>query len=112
MGEGNTFQKTRSVFRLFGKNPQQNHLQFFPGIIAKDGIILQNLRGPHLTKRKSQEPGYELPINGETNVLVRDREPRNQENLVQWKNQCKLLDNLGPTVDGVPWDEADKKIRS
>ena len=57
-------------------------------------------------------PGYELPMNGETNVQIRDRELRNQEKRVQWENQCQLLDKLGPTVDGVLWEEADMKIRS
>ena len=28
-----------------------------------------------------------------------------------WENQCAHLDNLGPTVDGGPWEEADIKCR-
>ena len=45
-------------------------------------------------------------------MQIRDHELCNQEKLVQWENQCQLLDNIGPTVDGVPWEEADMKIRS
>ena len=61
--------------------------------------------------RKPQEPGYELPIEGETDKQVRDRNLRNQEKRVAWENQCQHLDNLGPTVDGIPWEEADIKCR-
>ena len=84
--------------------------QFFLRIIAKDGIKSQNLLGPQPQFRKPQEAGYELPITGETNVQGRDRELRNQEERLQWENQCQLLDNLGPTADGVPWEEAVSKL--
>ena len=62
--------------------------------------------------RPPQEPGYELPIDDETNVQIRDCNLRNQEKKVTWENQCAHLDNLGPTVNAVPWDKADIKIRS
>ena len=84
--------------------------QFFLRIIAKDGIKSQNLLGPQPQFRKPQEAGYELPITGETNVQGRDRELRNQEERLQCENQCQLLDNLGPTADGVPWEEAVSKL--
>ena len=86
--------------------------QLFLGIIAKDGIDLSKLLRNPPAIRRPQEPGYELPIEGETNIQIRDRNLRNQEKKVTWKNQCAQLDGLGPTVDGVPWDEADIKCRS
>ena len=61
---------------------------------------------------KPQEPGYELSIKGQTDKQIRDRNLRNQDKRVAWKNQRKHLDNLGPTVDGIPWEEADIKCRS
>ena len=82
--------------------------QLYIGIVAKDGINLQKLlRDPPLF-RKPQELGYKLPIEG----VTRDRNIRNQEKKIQWENQCNQLDNLGPTVNGTLWEEADMKIRS
>ena len=69
-----------------------------------------NTRSTHSTK--PQEPGYELPIERETQSQTRDRNIRNQEKKIQWDNQCAQLDNLGPTVDRIPWEEADIKVRS
>ena len=84
--------------------------QLFLGIIAKDGIDLSKLLRNPPAIRRPQEPGYELPIEGETNVQIRDRNLRNQEKKATWENQCAQLDSLGPTVDGVPW--VDIKCRS
>ena len=86
--------------------------QLYLGIVAKDGINLQKLLRDPPAVRKPQEPGYELPIEGETQAQTRDRNIRNQEKKIQWDNQCAQLDNLGPTVDGTPWEEADIKVRS
>ena len=83
--------------------------QLFLGIIAKDGINLQKISHDLPPIQKPQEPGNELPIEGETNTHIRDRNLRNQEKRVVWENQCAHLDSLGPTVDGV---EADIKCRS
>ena len=86
--------------------------QLFLGIIAKDGMNLNKLLRNPPAIRKPQEPGYELNIEGETDKQIRDRNLRNQEKRVAWENQCQHLDNLGPTVDGIPWEEADIKCRS
>ena len=88
------------------------NLHLFLGIIAKDDIDLAKLIRDPPAIRRPQEPGYELPIEVETNVQIRDRNLRNQEKKVTWKNQSAHLDNLGSTVDGVPSDEADIKCRS
>ena len=84
--------------------------QLFLGIVAKDGVNLKKLLLPSI--RKPQEPGYELPVEGETGKQMRDRNLRNQEKRVAWENQCQRLDNLGPTVDKIPWEEVDNKCRS
>ena len=86
--------------------------QLYLGIVAKDGINLQKLLRDPPAIRKPHEPGYELPIEGETQSQTRDRNIRNQEKKIQWDNQCAQLDNLGPTVDGIPWEEADIKVKS
>ena len=82
------------------------------GIIAKDGVNLTKLLQNAPAIRKPREPGYKLPIEGETDEQIRDRNLRNQEKQVGVGNQCQQLDNLGPTVDGSPWEEADIKCRS
>ena len=82
------------------------------GIVAKDGINLQKLLRDPPAVRKPQEPGYKLPIEGETQSQTWDRNIRKQEKKIQWDNQCAQLDNLGPTMDGIPWEEADIKVRS
>ena len=88
--------------------------QLFLGIVAKDGVNLKKLLQQLLLSSytKPQEPGYELPIEGETGKQIRDRNLRNQEKRVAWENQCQRLDNLGRTVDKIPWEEADNKCRS
>ena len=45
--------------------------QLILGIIAADGINLQKLFQNPPPVRKTQEPGYELPIEGETNTQIR-----------------------------------------
>ena len=62
--------------------------------------------------RKQQKLGYELQVEGETQSQASDRGIRNQEKRVQWERQCVQLHNLGPAVDGIPWEEADIKVRS
>ena len=45
--------------------------QLFLGIIAKDGIDLAKLLRDPPAIRRPQEPGYELPIEGDSNVQIR-----------------------------------------
>ena len=48
--------------------------QLFLGIIAKDGVNLNKLLQNPPAAREPQEPGYELPIEGEeTDKQIRDR---------------------------------------
>ena len=42
----------------------------------------------------------------------RERDLRNNKRKVDWDNDCKQIAFGGPTVDGIPWDEADLKVRS
>ena len=91
---------------------EQWNQQPFLGIIAKDGVNLNKLLQNPPAVRKPQEPGYELPIEGDTAKQIRDRNLRNHEKRVTWDNQCQHLDDLGPTVDEILWKEADIKCRS
>ena len=42
----------------------------------------------------------------------RQREQRNEKRRVEWENDCKIVETKGPTVDRIPWDEADLKVKS
>ena len=86
--------------------------QLYLGIFATDRINLQKLLRDPLPVRKPQEPGYEVPIEVETQTQARDNNIRNQEKKTTMENQCVQLVSLGPTVDMIPWEEADIKVRS
>ena len=58
------------------------------------------------------EPTYEPPTENETQAQHRERDLRNNKRNVDWDNECKQIQFKGPTVDGIPWDEADLKVRS
>ena len=58
------------------------------------------------------EPTYEPPTENETQAQHRERDLRNNKRKVDWDNDCKQIAFKGPTVDGIPWDEADLKVRS
>ena len=42
----------------------------------------------------------------------RERDQRNVKRNVDWENECKAIEFKGPLVDGIPWDEADTKVKS
>ena len=58
------------------------------------------------------EPTYEPPTENETQAQHRERDLRNNKRKVDWDNECKQIAFKGPIVDGIPWDEADLKVRS
>ena len=55
------------------------------------------------------EPHYELALSDETTAKRRQREQRNQKRRTYWQNLCKEIEDKGPQVDNIPWDEADNK---
>ena len=58
------------------------------------------------------EPTYEPPTETETQAQHRERDLQNNKRKVDWDNECKQIAFKGPTVDGIPWDEVDLKVRS
>ena len=58
------------------------------------------------------EPTYEPPTEKETQAQHRERDLRNNKRKVDWENDCKQIAFKDPIVDGIPWDEADLKVRS
>ena len=84
-------------------------------IMAKNSINVDSLL-KHKPDRKDLtyplEPTYEPSTENETQAQHRERDLRNNKRKVDWDNDCKQIAFRGPTVDGIPWDEADLKVRS
>ena len=57
-------------------------------------------------------PTLEDEFENETHDEARQREQRNEKRRVDWENECKIIETKGPTVDRIPWDEADMKVKS
>ena len=58
------------------------------------------------------EPTYKPPTENETQAQHRERDLRNNKRKVDWETEFKQIAFKGPIVDGIPWDEADLKVRS
>ena len=57
-------------------------------------------------------PSYEERIENSNEEEDRKREVRNERQKVDWKNECKHIQNRGPMIDRYTWDQADLKIKS
>ena len=46
--------------------------------------------------------------------MKKDREDNgmNVEKKVDWENECKQIEQKGPMIDRIPWDEANLKVKS
>ena len=84
-------------------------------IIAKNSLNVDSLL-KHKPDIKDltypAEPTYEPPTESETQAQHRERDLRNNKRKADWENECKQIAFKGPIVDGIPWDEADLKVRS
>ena len=58
------------------------------------------------------EPTYEPPTENKTQAQHRERGLSNNKRKVHWENECEAIEFKGPTVDGIPWDDADIKVKS
>ena len=54
----------------------------------------------------------EEELDNETQDKARQREQCNEKRLLDWENESKIIETKGPTVDRIPWDEADMKVKS
>ena len=57
-------------------------------------------------------PTHEESFDGETEDVERQREQRNERRKVDWENECKQIDQRGPMIDRIHWNEADLKVKS
>ena len=60
----------------------------------------------------STEPHYEPALPDKTTAERGQREQRNVKRRTDWQNTCKEIEDKGPQVDNIPWDEADNKTKS
>ena len=57
-------------------------------------------------------PTYKEAFDGETEDERRQREQRNERRKLDWENECKQIEQKGPMIDRILWDEADLKVKS
>ena len=84
-------------------------------ISAKENIQVEKLLRPKLTAEEldyPKEPIYEPALPDETTAEKRQREQRNIKRKVDWKNQCQVVEDHGPMIDNLKWDEVDNKVKS
>ena len=84
-------------------------------IMVKDNIQVEKLLQPKPEREDLDypaQPHYEPPQPDETTAERRQREQRNQKRKTDWQNECKTIEEKGPMVDNIPWDDADNKAKS
>ena len=102
-----------------GANPTTEWNTWF-GTLKMAIMARDNLQVDKLMKLKPARtelpyptiPTYEEPFDGETVDEERQRDQRNERRKVDWENECKKLEQNGPMIDKLPWDEADLKVKS
>ena len=57
-------------------------------------------------------PTLEEELDKETQDKARQREQRNEKTRVDLEKECKIIETKDPSVDRIPWDEADMKVKS
>ena len=106
------------VFWESGANPTTEWTTWF-GTLKMAIMARDNLQVDKLLKLKPTRaelfypilPTYEDAL-GETEDEERQREQRNERRKVDWENECKQIEQKGPMIDRIPWDEADLKVKS
>ena len=84
-------------------------------IMVKENIQVDKLLQPKPENEELDyptEPHYEQALPDETTAERRQREQRNVKRGTDWQNNCKEIEDKGPQVDNIPWDEADNKTKS
>ena len=85
-----------------GNNGQRLHQRWLPS-----KATARNKR-PHLPNRTQ----YWTPYRERNTGTTQRARPKKWQRKVDCENECKQIAFKGPIVDGIPWDEADIKIRS
>ena len=86
-----------------GKHGQRFHQCRFPPKTKTWG------KGPPIPSRTHLRTPYR---ERDTSPTQRERDLRNNKRKVDWENDCKAIVFKGPIINGIPWDEADRSVRS
>ena len=81
-------------------------------VFAKDGIEVRKLQRTKPPLVDPTEPIYELEITGETEEQKKNREVRNQETRIGWKNHVLKAREKGVLCNFFWWEEANAVVRS
>ena len=81
-------------------------------IMARDNLQVDKLLPSRTELPYTTLPTYEEPFDGETEDEERQRDRRNERRKVDWENECKQVEQKGPMIDRIPWEEADLKVKS
>ena len=84
-------------------------------IMVKDNIQVDKLLQPRPENNEldySTEPHYEPALSDEKTAERRQIEQQNLKRRTDWQDTFKEIENKGPQVDNIPWDEADNKAKS
>ena len=57
-------------------------------------------------------PNHEEPFDGETVNAERQKDQRNEKREMDWENESKQIEQKGPMIDRIPWDEADLTVKN
>ena len=84
-------------------------------IMIKENIQVDQLLQPRPKNEELDyptEPHYEPGLPDETTAERRQKEQKNVKRRTDWQKTCKEIEDKGPQVDNIPWDEADNKTKS
>ena len=82
------------------------------GMFAKNEIEVRNLLRNKPELVEAAEPMSKVKITGETYAQKKNRDVRNQEKRVGWKNREQKARKKGVLCNSFSWDEVDAKVRS
>ena len=95
------------VFWESGANPSSEWTTWF-GTLKMAIMARDNLQVDKLLKMKPTRAELFYP----TLPTYEDAFEGNKRRKVDWENECKQIEQRGPMVDRIPWDEADLKVKS
>ena len=85
-------------------------MQYKLAIMAKKNIILDTLLGPKPEMVDFPlEPIYEETIIGSSAQSEREKNVRNAQQKMNWRNKCQRLIEVGIMCGDKPWSLADRK---
>ena len=108
-----------SLFWEFGANPTNEWQTWFSTfemtVEAKKNIHVDQLLRLKPTPNDlfyPTIPTFEERVENANEEEARKREIRNERRKIGWENECKHIQNRGPMIARLTWDDADFKVKS